>query len=78
MFIAMMTSLTQVNLVPAAILLVLLLLALPLLGLPLLPALGLGDLTGSGLHGRHLCVDTRCCSRCGHLGVRAQPLLAGG
>ena len=52
----MMTSLTQVNLVPAAILLVLLLLALPLLGLPLLPALGLGDLTGSGLHGRHLCV----------------------
>ena len=43
------------NLVPATILLVLLLLALPLLGLPLLPALGLGDLTGSGLIRRHLC-----------------------
>ena len=65
------------NLVPAAILLVLLLLALPLLGLPLLPALGLGDLTGSGLIRRHLCVDTQCCSRWGNLGVRAQPLLAG-
>ena len=77
MSIAMMTSLTQVNLVPAAILLVLLLLALPLPGLPLLPALGLGDLTGSGLLGRHLRVDTQCCYRCGHLGVWAQPLLAG-
>merc|ERR1711884_688135 len=42
------SSTSTVNLVPAAILLVLLLLALPLLGLPLLPALGLGDLTGSG------------------------------